>query len=79
MREGQFHQRAFMANYLTVGYMENGLIVELAPQQRIRVIRASDGTVVPNDDPTARHYINEAISHYQTAAKYIELNAHAAD
>ena len=79
LREGRFHQRAFMANYLTVGYMENGLVVELAPQQRIRVIRASDGTVVPNDDPTARHYINEAISHYQTAAKYIELNAHAAD
>lgn len=75
LREGRFHQRAFMANYLTVGYMEKGLIVELAPQRRVRVVRVADGTVLPNDDPTARHFISEAISHYQTAARYITLNA----
>lgn len=77
LREGQFHQRAFMANYLTVGYMEAGLVVELAPQHRVRVVRAVDGMPVRSDDPVARHYIEEAVSHYQMAARYIELNARA--
>ncbi len=72
LREAQYHQRAFMANYLTVGYMEDGLIVELAPQKRVRVVRAADGQVMPNDDPLAQHLIQEAISHYQTAASYIK-------
>lgn len=79
LREGQFHQRAFMANYLTVGYMENGLVVELAPQRRVRVVRVSDGKVLPDDDPIALHYTNEAISYYQTAARYIEMNGRSAD
>jgi phosphoglycerol transferase MdoB-like AlkP superfamily enzyme len=75
LREGPYHQRAFLANYLTVGYMEDGLVVELAPQDRIRVLRADDGTVVPNSDPKAQHLILEAISYYQTAAAYIHDNA----
>lgn len=75
LREGQYHQRAFLANYLTVGYMEDGLVVELAPQNRIRVLRADDGTLVPNSDPRAQHLIDEAISYYQTAAAYIHDNA----
>lgn len=75
LREGPYHQRAFLANYLTVGYMEDGLVVELAPQNRIRVLRADDGTVVPNSDLKAQHLILEAISYYQTAAAYIHENA----
>jgi hypothetical protein len=79
LREGQFHQRAFMANYLTVGYMGNGLVVELAPRRRVRVARVSDGKAVPADDPDAAHYKREAISFYQMAARYIDLNAHGAN
>ena len=74
LSEGRHHQHAFMANYLTVGYMENDLIVELAPQGRVRVVRVSDGSVVPSADPEAQHMIKEAISYYQTAASYISKN-----
>jgi len=67
LTEGRLHQRAFMANYLTVGYMEDGLIVELAPKSRVRVIDAGTGRPVSKDDPKVAHLIAEAIAHYQIA------------
>jgi len=71
LSNGAMHQRAFMANYLTVGYMEDGLVVQLAPQGRVRVLKASDGAEVPPDDPAAAHLIREAVSYYQSAAEEI--------
>ncbi|MCK5778236.1 MAG: sulfatase-like hydrolase/transferase [Rhodospirillales bacterium] len=72
LRNGEGHQRAFMANYLTVGYMEDGIVVELAPQGRVRTVRANDGKPLPVDEPEARHVIDEAVSFYQTASREIE-------
>lgn len=69
---GRSHQRAFMANYLTVGYMEDGLVVSLGPNQRIRVQRSDDGTSVDVNDPVAHNLIREAISFYQSASEEIE-------
>lgn len=71
LTEGAHHQRALMANYLTVGYMEKGLVVELAPKRRARVIDAASGLVLPADDPLAMHRIREAIAHYQVAAQVL--------
>ena len=72
LKEGQQNERAFMANYLTVGYMKDGMIVELAPQGRVNTVRAKDGSLVDADDPAARRIVNEAISYYQTASHEIK-------
>ena len=74
LTEGKFHKRAFMANYLTVGYMENGRIVELGPKRKIRVIDAKTGAVLTSD-AQGRELINKTISYYQTASQTIALTA----
>lgn len=69
--EGHYHQRAFMANYLTVGYMENGKLVELMPNRNLRVIDLMAGKEIDSKDPQASEIINEAISHYQFASNWV--------
>ena len=71
LSEGQLHQRAFMANYLTVGYMEHGLVAELAPKRLSRVIDAASGAVVAPSDPKAREIVDEAVAHYQLATEVL--------
>ncbi len=73
LTEGQFHQRALMANYLTVGYMENGKIIELGPKQKVRVVDAASGKVVANAGE--KELIDETISYYQIASETISLTA----
>ena len=68
LTEGQHHQRALMANYLTVGHMEDGILVELAPKRRARVLEAESGRELPMTDAKAAAWINEAVAHYQVAA-----------
>lgn len=68
LREGQKHPRAFMANYQTVGYYENGRMVELKPNARYRVVDAQTGKVLPMDDVN-RGLLDEAISYYQLASE----------
>ena len=72
LEEGQTNQRAFMANYLTVGYMQDDIIVELLPQKNVRVVQAADGSEISKDDKAAQSFIQKAISYYQLTAKYIE-------
>lgn len=76
LHEAHFHPRAFMANYLTIGYMEHGMIVELGPRQYVRVTRADNGEDVALDDPVAASLIDEAISYYQDASAYLEKCSH---
>ena len=71
LTEGRKHQRAFMANYLTVGYMEDSLVVELSPKRRVRVVEADSGRPVPSWDPRARHFVDEAVGHYELAAEVL--------
>jgi len=75
LNEAAHHPRAFMANYLTVGYMERGLIVELGPRQYVRVVRADTGAEVPRDDPVAEELVVEAVSYYQDASAYLDAHA----
>lgn len=63
------HQRAFMANYLTVGYLKNGKVFELMPKQTTQVLDAKTGRELPNEPAMT----DEAIAYYQTAAA--RLNA----
>jgi arylsulfatase A-like enzyme len=71
LTEGKHHQRALMANYLTVGHMEDGMIVELSPKRRVRVLDAHSGRQLNSDDPAVAEAINETIAHYQEAARIL--------
>jgi phosphoglycerol transferase MdoB-like AlkP superfamily enzyme len=63
------HQpRAFMSNYLTVGYMKDGLVVELKPKQVTRVVNVASGAVLPAADPRAKQLVDEAVAQYQLAS-----------
>ena len=62
--EGRNRQRAFLANYQTVGYYRDGWVVELKPQRRHRVVRVDEGA--PDVDRQA--LLTEAIAHYQLAS-----------
>jgi phosphoglycerol transferase MdoB-like AlkP superfamily enzyme len=79
LREAENHPRAFMANYLTVGYMERGLIVELGPRRYVRVVDAETGEQVSLEEPLARELVREAVSHYQESSSYLSLHAHGED
>ncbi len=67
LTEGRSHQRAVLANYQTVGYLENGMLVELRPQRRVRVIDAASGRELAPSEAT-RHFTDEAIGYYQGAS-----------
>ena len=68
LREGQRHPRALFSNYQTVGYYEQGRIVELKPNGRVRVVDAGTGRPAP-DGALSRELIDDAISYYQVAAQ----------
>ena len=68
LREGQRHPRALMANYQTVGYYEQGRIVELKPNGRTRVVDADTGRQAP-DDALSRELVDDTVSYYQVAAQ----------
>ncbi len=74
LTEGRLHQRALMANYLTVGYMENGKIVELGPKQKVRVVDAASGKILANS-ANEKELIDETISYYQIASETISQTA----
>lgn len=74
---GKNHQRAFMANYLTVGYMQDGMVVELSPKRRVRVVDATTGKAIRLDDARAKKIIEQAVSHYQLAADMLRRKENA--
>jgi len=67
LREGADRPRAFMANYQTVGLYADGVVVELKPNRRWRVVDAATGEDVPLDGRT-EHLLDEAVSYYQVAS-----------
>jgi phosphoglycerol transferase MdoB-like AlkP superfamily enzyme len=67
LRDGPSHPRALLANYQTVGLYEDGLVVELKPNQRCRVVDAASGEERPLD-ARAQHLVDEAVSYYQVAS-----------
>jgi phosphoglycerol transferase MdoB-like AlkP superfamily enzyme len=71
LTEGAHHQRAFMANYLTVGYMEEGMVVELSPKSKVRVLDAVTGVEQSQDREAVRALVDEAVSHYEVASRVL--------
>ena len=66
--EGPKHQRAFLANYQTVGYLEDGILVELRPQRRWRLVDPVSGNPLPANEK-GKQLLDEAISYYQAASE----------
>ncbi len=79
LTDGQRHQRAFMANYLTVGYMEGGLVAELGPKRQARVVDALNGDAIDSADPRARRIIDQAVAQYQLATDVLRGGVGAGD
>ncbi|MEZ5729597.1 MAG: sulfatase-like hydrolase/transferase [Burkholderiaceae bacterium] len=75
LTEGPTHQRAFMANYQTVGYLEDGLVVELSPRNGVRVRKAESGEIVSQDTPRVKTLVDEAVAWYQVAAAQLQTQA----
>jgi phosphoglycerol transferase MdoB-like AlkP superfamily enzyme len=67
LRDGAAHPRALLANYQTVGLYQDGLVVELKPNRRWRVVDAATGEDAPLD-AHAEHLLDEAVSYYQIAS-----------
>ncbi len=57
-----------MANYLTVGHMEDGIVVELSPKQRVRILNSHTGQQLPLEHPNSAASISETVAHYQVAS-----------
>lgn len=74
LTEGQKHPRALMANYQTVAYMADGVLVELRPKSRYRVVDAESGQPRPDEAANAR-YVDAAIAYYQTASQAFRRGA----
>jgi hypothetical protein len=75
LSEGQHHQRAVMANYVTVGHMEDGILVELSPKRRARVLDAETGREISVHHPQARGWIEETVAHYQVATDVLRASS----
>lgn len=67
LRDGAAHPRALLANYQTVGLYQDGVVVELKPNRRWRVVDAATGEE-RKPDAHARRLLAEAIGYYQVAA-----------
>jgi phosphoglycerol transferase MdoB-like AlkP superfamily enzyme len=68
LHEGAQQPRALMANYQTVGYYENGIMVELKPNARYRLVDAATGKQRPMD-AQGQVLLERAISYYQVASE----------
>jgi phosphoglycerol transferase MdoB-like AlkP superfamily enzyme len=68
LHEGANHQRALLANYQTVGYYRDGIVVELKPKRRYKIVDAATGRPRAEDALSAR-VMEEAISYYQLASR----------
>ncbi len=67
LREGAARPRALMANYQTVGLYQDGVVVELKPNRRVRIVDAVTGEERPLDE-RGRRLLDEAIGYYQVAS-----------
>lgn len=61
-------ERALLANYQTVGWLEDGIVIELKPGERTRVVDAVSG-VERSADARSQAITEKAISFYQIASE----------
>ena len=68
LHDGPSNQRAFMANYQSVGYLEHGTFIELRPQRRWRALDADSGKEIPANEAALKS-LDEAVGYYQSASE----------
>jgi phosphoglycerol transferase MdoB-like AlkP superfamily enzyme len=74
LTEGASHQRALLGNYQTVGYLEDGMLVELRPKGVWMVLDAKTGEPV-TVTPRARALVDEAVGYYQSGSQAFRSGA----
>lgn len=74
LTEGVRHQRALLANYQTVGYLQDGVLVELRPKGRYRFVDAASGRALPETERN-RTLLGEAIAYYEGASEALHSGA----
>jgi phosphoglycerol transferase MdoB-like AlkP superfamily enzyme len=74
LSEGKRNPRALLANYQTVGYLQDGMLVELRPKGEYRVLEAASGKALPLND-TTRHVLDQAVSYYEVASDAFRAGA----
>lgn len=67
LADGPVQERALLANYQTVGYYEDGVIVSLRPRRSVVATDAATNAVLP-DSPRVRALREEAIAYYLSAS-----------
>ncbi|MBI5784380.1 MAG: sulfatase-like hydrolase/transferase [Rhodocyclales bacterium] len=66
--EGPRHRRAFLANYQTVGYLEDDILLELRPQRRWRLVDPASGAELPPSE-RGKQLLEEAVGYYEGASE----------
>ncbi|MCX8042818.1 MAG: sulfatase-like hydrolase/transferase [Desulfobacterota bacterium] len=66
------HQRAFLSNHLTLGYLRENMVIALTPGRQVKAYRVDPLT--HNEIITApiEPYVTEAITYYQGTSKLLE-------
>jgi phosphoglycerol transferase MdoB-like AlkP superfamily enzyme len=65
---GADSSRALLANYQTVGYLQDGVLVELRPRGEYRIVEATSGKALPLD-ATTQAILERAVAYYQVASE----------
>jgi phosphoglycerol transferase MdoB-like AlkP superfamily enzyme len=68
LHEGAGQPRALFANFQTVGFYQDGVVVELKPNGRYRIVDAATGRKRVEDALSAQ-LMDEAIGYYQVASR----------
>ncbi|MBU3649730.1 MAG: LTA synthase family protein [Limnohabitans sp.] len=71
LTEGQLNPRAFMANYLTIGYLRDNRLVQLGPNRKQSVLDANSLTEIPPTDTLSRQVLREAVGQYQYTSQWV--------
>ena len=70
LNAGKNNERAFLSNYLTVGYYQGERVVELGPKRKVSVVDAQSGAPLPLDNQ-AEQLIRTTVGYFQTAAELL--------
>jgi phosphoglycerol transferase MdoB-like AlkP superfamily enzyme len=62
-------ERAFLSNYQKVGYLKDGVLTILKPVKKASYLEIEEAV-----HPDASQYLDEAVSYFQTASLWRELN-----
>ncbi len=71
---GTINPRALLANYQTVGYLKDDVLVELRPKGSYRIVDASTGKPLPLDIRTTA-VLDQAVANYQVASDALRSGA----